>query len=341
MRTAAMIRTPQPNLRADVRRRAGFTLIEIMVVVVIILLMLGLALPVFRTITGARSEEGAANNVSAMLGRARADAVGLQKPIGVAFIYNPNNQLSYMAEVTFSPISPFVANTAYAANQCVSQTDATGAQYYFIATTGTTTATLQGSQTAQGAWQPVYGPPLDMVTDSELVKLPSGVAVQTVCNTTYQTNVRQTDGYLSVGVILFDSKGRLASMPYGISAISQLVKSAVSVNGIYPTQAYPSSANVAASATLGAGGYVPQFGVMSQFGVVLFQRDAFTGQNFSAADPAYTTPNFQMTQGITTTNQNSAYTAGSPSQAAEELWLDQNSTPLLIDRYTGELIKAE
>jgi hypothetical protein len=41
-------------------------------------------------------------------------------------------------------------------------------------------------------------------------------------------------------------------------------------------------------------------------------------------------------------NQYTAYTSGTtPSQFAEENWLDQNATPLLLNRYTGTLIKAE
>jgi prepilin-type N-terminal cleavage/methylation domain-containing protein len=315
---------------SNFRRASGFTLIEILVVIVVILLMIGMAMPVFRIINGSRSEQGAANNVSAMLARARADAIGLQKPVGVAFVYNPLTQLTSMAEVNFPPTTEFVTNTAYAAGQYVTVTY-NGTPYYFVSTSATVIGQNPGhTQNNSGPWLAVYGPPLEMVTDTDLVRLPAGVAAQTICNTTYSNGQRQTDGYLSVGAILFDGKGRLASLPYGISVSSQLV----TATGLQ--QGYPSVQKVIASTN----GTALQFGVMSQFGLVLFQRDAFVGQNFSPYDPTYTVANSSGTT-FNYTQQQQAYTNGSPSQQTEESWLDQNSTPLLIDRYTGELIKGE
>src|SRR2546430_12886721 len=67
------------------RPRAAFTLSEIMVVIVIIVLLLALAVPAFNLIRGSRSVEGAENQIAALIGRARADAIGLQKPFGVLF----------------------------------------------------------------------------------------------------------------------------------------------------------------------------------------------------------------------------------------------------------------
>src|SRR5436189_1280404 len=64
----------------------GFTLTEIMVVLVIIVLLLALAVPAFNLIRGSRSVEGAENQIAAMIGRARSDAIGLQKPFGVMFL---------------------------------------------------------------------------------------------------------------------------------------------------------------------------------------------------------------------------------------------------------------
>ena len=72
--------------------------------------------------------------------------------------------------------------------------------------------------------------------------------------------------------------------------------------------------------------------------IIVFQHEAFAAQGFppndtaQTEDPAYTTQN---------SNQSGLYTSGSPSQKTEEDWLDQNATPLLIDRYTGTLIRAE
>jgi hypothetical protein len=37
----------------------------------------------------------------------------------------------------------------------------------------------------------------------------------------------------------------------------------------------------------------------------------------------------------------SPWVSGGPSESDEEAWLDQNSTPLIIDRYDGSLIRGE
>jgi prepilin-type N-terminal cleavage/methylation domain-containing protein len=66
-------------------RRTAFTLIELLVVIGIIVLIVTLAIPAFNIITGGRSIDSAQNQVSAILGRARADAVGLQEERGVFF----------------------------------------------------------------------------------------------------------------------------------------------------------------------------------------------------------------------------------------------------------------
>ena len=103
---------PTPT-RPNARRR-GFTLVEILIVISIIVLMLGLALPAFRAITGSRSVEGATNTVSALLARARTDAVGIQQPRGVAFYTDVTGQCR-MAEVGPAPFVNWAGpNTAYA-----------------------------------------------------------------------------------------------------------------------------------------------------------------------------------------------------------------------------------
>ena len=67
-------------------------------------------------------------------------------------------------------------------------------------------------------------------------------------------------------------------------------------------------------------------GVKSQVGLVVFNREAFVTQGFSATDPVYD------------------YSTGSVSytnEAAEEQWLDNNAQPLLIDRFNGSLIRQD
>jgi prepilin-type N-terminal cleavage/methylation domain-containing protein len=94
-RRAAYCRLPA----ADHRR--GFTLTEILVVVGIIVLILAMAVPAFNFITGSRSLEAAQNNVSAMLGRARAQAIYTGQSVGVAIYDDAQTRRYTMALVQF------------------------------------------------------------------------------------------------------------------------------------------------------------------------------------------------------------------------------------------------
>src|SRR4051812_29047662 len=73
------------------RRCDGFSLTEILIVIALIVLILALALPAFNFITGGRSIDGAQNQISAMLGRARTEAIGLQEVRGLLFYIDPVN----------------------------------------------------------------------------------------------------------------------------------------------------------------------------------------------------------------------------------------------------------
>lgn len=72
---------------------------EILVVIGIIVLLLAIGIPAFSFIRGGRSLDAAENQVAAMLGRARADAIGLQKPHGVMFVRDKDEDRVYVAEV--------------------------------------------------------------------------------------------------------------------------------------------------------------------------------------------------------------------------------------------------
>lgn len=74
---------PRPT-RASARPR-GFTLTELLIVIGLIVLVIALAVPAFRAMTGGRSVDAAMNQLSAVLGAARAEAIGLQKVRGVFF----------------------------------------------------------------------------------------------------------------------------------------------------------------------------------------------------------------------------------------------------------------
>jgi prepilin-type N-terminal cleavage/methylation domain-containing protein len=324
--------TTTPAKRAANGKNA-YTLIEVLVVVVVIVLMLGMALPVFRAITGSRSEAGATNIIASMLGRARDDAIGLQQPYGVAFIYNPATQVSYLAEVYFPtpvmgfPLAVSVPPGGYFTYMPAGQNFYS---YYINSTYPPVTMTFTGGN-FNGA-TPLVGPALDLVPDTDLVPLPAGVGVATICNCTYSGTTRVSNGYLSVGVILFDGKGRITSMPYGISKDGKLW-TAAGLGSAYPSLGFGLPSNSTVGVYNSSNVMITQ-GVNSQFGLVVFQRDAWLSNRSSQQPEALYTDGGNVTS-------LPDYTNGSPTQQQTDNWLDQNATPLLIDRYTGTLIRGE
>src|SRR3954453_11566990 len=86
--------------RSARRPRRAFTLIELLVVLSLIVLALAAAVPAFNYITGSRSTDSSENMVSAMLQRARAQAIQSASTIGVAFFVNPADGRATMALVS-------------------------------------------------------------------------------------------------------------------------------------------------------------------------------------------------------------------------------------------------
>src|SRR4051812_21386550 len=79
--------------------RRGFTLTEILIVLGLVVLLLAIAVPSFNLIRGSRSVESAENQISALIGRARSDALGLQKTVGIMFFLDPVTERINVAEV--------------------------------------------------------------------------------------------------------------------------------------------------------------------------------------------------------------------------------------------------
>jgi type II secretory pathway pseudopilin PulG len=276
--------------------RPAFTLTEILIILGIVVLMLAMAIPAFNFITGGRSVEGATNQVSAFLARARSDAIGLQEVRGVMFYLDPVTERPMLAEVKL-------------AGNNLDGNDA-GIDYY-----------------------------LDISPDADFLPLPKGVNAQLLDNCAYNAaGARLDDGYIGYnvqnsknasttnvrygGVILFDGGGRLISSSYAFR-----IKTTVGVQDKYTrmgelllSQPYNTNANAAdkdvvpVNASAGA--------VRSQFGLVLFEDQRFRNAGGTNDDAQIT---------------------GAPyaNEMAEEQWLDENGTPLVINRYNGTLVRAE
>jgi len=334
------------NIRTDdAGYKRGFTLTEILVVIVIIVLVLGMALPVFKFITGSRSEEGAANQIAAMLARARSDAIGLQQPVGVAFFSDGSDGRSYMAEVEFPPCTLWNKKTIFNKGDYAKVPSVSAASvksppfYYYIYTSNVSNPAPSPSnsgQTDSSGWQWVGGPPLDIRPDTDVESLPQGIAVQTICDYLIGNGpsaVRASDGYLAIGVIMFGADGSLTQQPYGISTKGKLASSASlnlipTASGQPRSHGFPEAAGVFADwdPTTGQQADHSSLGVKSQVGLVVFPREAFVTQGFTAVDPLYEYATGSITYG---------------NEATEEQWLDNNAQPLLINRFNGTLVRQD
>jgi hypothetical protein len=268
----------------------------------------------------------------------------------VLFNQSDDGQSDRMALVEFAPCSDWSQASTYHKGDCVRQlaNAPAGSFVYFICVT-TNTAGISGvtSQPPKTQadlppnWRWVGGPPLQLRAGTDVETLPVGVSAQTVCDGSINNTgtTRLTDGYLSTGLILFDGNGRLSSQLYAVPDMGPLAD----VLGIVPLPnqhlGYPSALGVYLPGSTPAA-----LGVMSQYGLVLYQREQFLGQGLTFGDVLYTTSN-KPTGAAPPTNASwiTAYTnaPSGPSEQLEEQWLDQNATPLLINRYNGTLVRGE
>ncbi|MBV8782515.1 MAG: hypothetical protein JO353_14050, partial [Phycisphaerae bacterium] len=257
---------------------------EILIVIALIVLFITLALPAFNLISGNRSIAGATNQVSAMLGRARAEALGTQQIRGVGFYVDAAGR-STMCIVH----QPFQENPTTVAAQNGSNGTFTAGTYgqgtnnYWV-TDGTT-------------WYPADQNAIDIEADTDVLPLPNGVGAMLINNGGGQP--RTSNGYVSFGAILFDANGSLVSRNISIAQHGIIGKNANNIPNLPPSGS-----------------------IASQFGVVLFDQAAFTGAGGSMSP--------QTIWFGTTYNQK-----------PQDDWLDQNATPLLINRFNGTLVRAQ
>jgi len=129
------------------------------------------------------------------------------------------------------------------------------------------------------------------------------------------------------GVILFDGNGQLAFARYGLrcaiqtssgmfdySKLGLLVLPSAGKVDLIPGPNNPTGTGVVAN--------------RSAVGMVLFEQDVFANNGGADPDPQMAVP----------ANSGGAY---APAERNEEAWLDNNSTPLMINRYNGTLVRGE
>jgi len=291
---------------------SAFTLIELLVVIGIIVLVVMLAIPVLNVLQGNRSSDAAQNQLQALLNEARMNAIGLQRDGGVMFYLDPSTKRVH-------------------------------------------TVLVQGTDSQPGDLADVY---LDLVRDHESVPLTIGLSLQTIDNATVVAGTpptRSDDGYIGFnnndpsnpltiqygGVILFDSHGQLVSRTYGFrlaypspsgagtwSEMGKLIM--LSSSGPAP------SGDFVPGQPIGGSSPTPPY-PQSAFGLVVFNAEAFKAKDFTDSDAQVAGSGFANGAGAIGSSL-----PGYPGpELDEETWLDQNSVPLIINRYNGTLIRGE
>jgi prepilin-type N-terminal cleavage/methylation domain-containing protein len=282
---------------ARTKHPRGFTLTEILIVIGIIVLLLAIAVPTMRVLTGGRSIDGAENQISAFVGRARGEAIGLQEERGVMFYYDPDTEKTMLAQVRVTDYPP-------------------------------------------GGTAEVY---LDLVPDRDFFSLPSGIDGQVVDDcavTAPPASLRGDDafiGYNTVfttagttcyrgygGVILFDAYGQIINRTYGFRGLTS-TGTATDIFNLLFAGAPPAVAFLNPATT----GPI----LHTQFGLVLYDREEFANQGFSSRDSQ-----IDVAAGVYT--DNATPSARSP-EAREEHWINDNSVPILINRYNGTFVRGE
>src|SRR6476469_6956458 len=83
--------TVSPRTTRPRHAKRAFTLVELLIVIGIIVLLIATAVPAFRAMSGGRSIDAGANTLAAVIGRARAEAVGSGRVAGVLFYIDPGS----------------------------------------------------------------------------------------------------------------------------------------------------------------------------------------------------------------------------------------------------------
>ncbi len=353
----------------------AFTMAEILVVILIILIVATLSLPAFNVITGTKSVESATNVLTSVLSRARSEAMARQQPIGLAVYFDQAQQKTALAVVGYA--QAWTNGVAYQRGDMVYSTTG-GARKYWLcnaahiansANAGNSSASdappyaaSAGSTTlVQGvSWTPFpTGSPVPQYASSQYVSilpetevnyLPPGIAAQ-VLNasrivSSTGSGAASTDRYLHQGVVFFDADGKLAPQQQwgvlfdpgdlpGVTPANAATNFRSSRLGLAIRFNYVSSTNATLISSYQHYTLDPIYNstttpncsaLLGGMGVVLYDRQTYDTQGFPTWD-------------YQTTNQ--AYSTGPGSDGAGETWLDNNGTLVLLNRFTGTILKTE
>lgn len=240
-----MTRFPQYN-----RGLQGFTLVELLVVIAILVLIVAIAVPTLSALSGGRSVDAAANQVSAALARARTEALGLQEVRGILFVKDPASaRVGLILVGARDPASPAL--------------DAIPDVDMLLLPSGVELQTIDDAALGAG----------NQRNDDGYIGYNPADTLPNV-NTT-------NESFRLGGVILFDGHGRLISRPYSyifwdgfrdthLSVVTKIQSGSTPNNGI-PLAVTPRT-------------FPAALGIRSQTGFVIFDSAAFTSQFGSGRD---------------------------------------------------------
>jgi prepilin-type N-terminal cleavage/methylation domain-containing protein len=185
-------------------------------------------------------------------------------------------------------------------------------------------------------WNGLPPTDLDIVAGTDVQLLPPGVGLQVINDTKGNAN---TDRYLRTGVILFDNEGKFQSVPWSMNAVSTLAKlidpgtgAPTTPSGIPPAGGLPAGSNLTAD--------VNGNKLFSGFGVVLYDRATFLSLGYTEGDYLYKNAALPGGSYFPFLSVPPNMTSGGPEDK-EETWLDNNSLPLVVNRFNGALTKGE
>jgi type II secretory pathway pseudopilin PulG len=333
------------------RTARAFTLTELLIVIGIIVLFITLALPAFNLLSGTRSIAGAENLLGAMLGRARADALGASDYRGLAIYRDTVTDRYYGAIVQPAVYQGYPTNPSGAAT--VTTPFYPHYSYVTFAVSGTTHNWVAIADVPSDSWNgttpPASAPPnasywsqcdsisgaitLDAVTQTDVQAFPAGVGVQVITNCPVNSGGNRTsNGYLPLGVVLFDGTGTLAPLKTVSFAVSGLLGTTGTFKGYFPQPGGQTTIPYYLAGTTPQG--LP---LQSSLGFVAFDKQTFDNNGFySSLTPQFPT---QLTS-MSTNGNNTSYSTGAGDGLADA-WLDANATPLLVNRYNGTVIRSE
>lgn len=281
---------------------------ELLVVIGIVVILLAVAVPALDVLRGNTNMANAQNLISSMVSRGRLKAIELKRPAGVLFYTDAKTSRTAAALVAEVQAIPHPDPTEssldlqFKAGQYVFNTIISPRDYY-VALRDTTAPLDPASEDWSGPFTTgaANAVLLDVVADEEPILLPPNIGVQTMRGVPFT----DPDPYMDGGVILFDGNGLLVSQSYVLA-----------------------KDGVAGRAMKLILDFAPDV-LQSQYGLVTFDLSAFKARGFSRGD--FVTRFYTSVE----TEPNDT------EELAEATWLNQNTTPLLVNRYNGTLLKGE